>query len=74
MEPEKELTRAGKELQDQFRPPREWSLNIQSGPECVVVMAQVLLIVSTKEVMGISLSGEGLMWVVSDALPLFPSQ
>ena len=66
MDPEKELTQTGKDLQDQIQPSREWSLNIQAGPECVVAMTQVLLIVSTKEAMGIPLSGEGLKWVVSN--------
>jgi len=65
MDPEKELTQASKELEAQIQSSRQWSLNIQAGPECVAVMAEVLVIVSRKEVMGIVLSGEGLRLVTS---------
>ncbi|KEF60920.1 uncharacterized protein A1O9_02484 [Exophiala aquamarina CBS 119918] len=41
---------------------REWHLNLRAGPDCILILAEALLVVSRREAMALDLSGPGLKY------------
>jgi hypothetical protein len=61
-----------KDLQNHFGS-AEWHLNLRAGPECILILAECLLLVSKPEAMALDLTGLGLPYVlVSMPHPLLP--
>ncbi|KEF56495.1 uncharacterized protein A1O9_08076 [Exophiala aquamarina CBS 119918] len=49
---------AHSDLQKQFGA-REWKLNLKAAPNCILILAEALLVVSKRETMALDLSGPG---------------
>jgi hypothetical protein len=53
---------AHSDLQKQFGA-REWQLNLKAAPDCILILAEALLVVSKRETMALDLSGPGVKYV-----------
>lgn len=43
---------------------QDWSLSFRAGPECICIFAKCYLITSRPDIMGVSLQGPGLKYVI----------
>lgn len=50
------------DLQKQFDA-REWHLNLKAAPDCILILAEALLVLSKDETIALDLSGPGVKYV-----------